>query len=101
MQTYRNGLNCNPWRSCLGGAETSEKLQAFFNSISYLGCEPVAHASEGLVALKALGYRLKVVTARNYDHRAETYEWLDIYLPGKHIIWRQEREYKGVDLSHI
>lgn len=44
---------------------------------------PVPGAVEGVKALKEMGFRLVIVTARHGNELPITQEWLDEYFPGE------------------
>lgn len=44
---------------------------------------PIPGAREGLQALKDMGYRLIVVTARTKDNADKTRMWIDRHFPGE------------------
>ncbi|KAJ1310260.1 hypothetical protein OPQ81_007002 [Rhizoctonia solani] len=62
--------------------ETLNKVREFSKSGHFMNTPPVEGALEGVKALKGLGYRLEIVTARALKHQHGTDRWLDKYLPG-------------------
>ena len=45
--------------------------------------QPVPGAKEGLQALKDMGYKLVIVTARSEDLADESWKWVDQQFPGE------------------
>ncbi|KAG8736746.1 hypothetical protein FRC12_017471 [Ceratobasidium sp. 428] len=62
--------------------ETLHKVRLFSGSDEFAKIPPVDGALEGIKALKALGYRLEIVTARSTRHQPMTEDWLSRWLPG-------------------
>ncbi|KAH7340400.1 hypothetical protein B0J17DRAFT_715621 [Rhizoctonia solani] len=62
--------------------ETLNKVREFSKSEHFLSTPPVQGALEGVKALKDLGYRLEIVTARASKHQHGTEMWLNKYIPG-------------------
>ncbi|KAG9104583.1 hypothetical protein FRC06_001049 [Ceratobasidium sp. 370] len=62
--------------------ETLRKVKLFSGSDELTNVPPVDGAIEGIKSLKALGYRLEIVTARGTQHRSMTDNWLSKWLPG-------------------
>ncbi|CAE6515248.1 unnamed protein product [Rhizoctonia solani] len=62
--------------------ETLNKVREFSKSEHFANTPPVEGAIEGAKALKNLGYRLEIVTARALRHQHGTEMWLAKYLPG-------------------
>ena len=54
-----------------------------FYKTSVMTPKPVPGALEGVKALRDLGYKLVVVTARHTEQQLETQEWIDQYFPGE------------------
>lgn len=48
--------------------------------------KPVPGALEGVQALREMGYRLAIVTARHTEEQVLTQKWIDQYYPG--MLWR-------------
>lgn len=63
-------------------SETLRKVRVFSESDDFAKIPPVEGALEGVKALKALGYRLEIVTARGARHKPMTDKWLAQWLPG-------------------
>ncbi|CAE6426848.1 unnamed protein product [Rhizoctonia solani] len=62
--------------------ETLTKVREFSKSEYFTNTPPVEGAIEGVKALKSLGCRLEIVTARALRHQHGTDMWLNKYLPG-------------------
>ena len=62
--------------------ETLSKVRQFSDSDAFLQTPPVEGSLEGTRSLKALGYRLEIVTARAMRHQPMTEQWLAQWLPG-------------------
>ncbi|CAE7192174.1 unnamed protein product [Rhizoctonia solani] len=62
--------------------ETLNKVREFSKSEHFTNTPPIEGALEGIQALKYLGYRLEIVTARALRHQHGTEMWLDKHLPG-------------------
>ncbi|EJD55321.1 hypothetical protein AURDEDRAFT_78358 [Auricularia subglabra TFB-10046 SS5] len=73
-------LSQNPYwgspRECL------VKAQLFYDSPHYAHATPVRDALQGVGALRALGVRLTIVTARDRDHHPQTAAWVNEHFPG-------------------
>ncbi|KAF8610767.1 hypothetical protein BDV93DRAFT_517863 [Ceratobasidium sp. AG-I] len=63
-------------------SETITKVHLLAESSEFANIPPVDGALEGAKALKALGYRLEIVTARSIRHQTHTDLWLSKWLPG-------------------
>ncbi|QRW14843.1 hypothetical protein RhiLY_13842 [Ceratobasidium sp. AG-Ba] len=63
-------------------SETLDKVKVFSYSDEFERVPPTKGAIEGVKSLKALGYRLEIVTARSTHHRPMTDAWLAQWLPG-------------------
>lgn len=63
-------------------SETIAKVHTLAESSEFASVPPVEGAVEGAKALKALGYRLEIVTARGTHHKTQTEGWLAKWLPG-------------------
>ncbi|KAL0950732.1 hypothetical protein HGRIS_007507 [Hohenbuehelia grisea] len=72
------------WKNPYWGtpAETHVKVQKFYSDDRIHRAPPVPGAREGVEALKKLGYRLIVVTARTQDEHDESWKWLNRHFPG-------------------
>ena len=54
--------------------------------------KPVPGALEGISALKRMGYKLAIVTARHTEEQELTQKWLDKHYPGLYTLYRCEPE---------
>ncbi|KAG8695013.1 hypothetical protein FRC08_008118 [Ceratobasidium sp. 394] len=72
------------WKNPAWGTptETMRKVKLLAKSDEFWQIPPVDGAIEGVKALKALGYRLEIVTARGTHHQPMTEDWLSKWLPG-------------------
>jgi hypothetical protein len=61
---------------------THEKVREFYASGQMSQAQPVPGAREGVEALRALGYRLIIVTARAKHEHAESWAWVERWFPG-------------------
>lgn len=57
--------------------ETVAKVKTLYAKGLYMVADPVPGAKEGLEALKKMGFKLVLVTARSPDQREGTQKWLD------------------------
>jgi hypothetical protein len=58
------------------------KVREFYTSGQISHAQPVHGAREGVGALRALGYRLIIVTARVKDLHADSWAWVERWFPG-------------------
>ncbi|PFH54767.1 hypothetical protein AMATHDRAFT_169464 [Amanita thiersii Skay4041] len=72
------------WKNPFWGtpAETSKKVKAFYAGDYIYTALPVVGAKEGVQALKDMGYKLIIVTARLEDTADKSWIWVDKYFPG-------------------
>jgi phosphoglycolate phosphatase-like HAD superfamily hydrolase len=61
------------------------KVEEFYASGIIHQARPVPGAREGVQALKDLGYRLIIVTARTKDVQDESWAWVDKHYPSVSI----------------
>lgn len=61
---------------------TRTKVKEFYLSDQISQAKPLPGAREGVEALRALGYRLIIVTARNKDMHADSWAWVERWFPG-------------------
>ncbi|KIY65888.1 hypothetical protein CYLTODRAFT_50057 [Cylindrobasidium torrendii FP15055 ss-10] len=71
------------WKNPFWGSpkETFEKVAAFYQTSRLFEAKPVAGALEGVQALKELGYRIVIVTARSPDYHTHSWDWLNKHFP--------------------
>ena len=62
--------------------ETHDKVKEYYAS-SVMKPQPVSGAFEGAQALRELGYRLIIVTARHEEERVLSERWVDQYFPSE------------------
>jgi len=72
------------WRNPYWGTpdETFKKVEEFYKTPMLYEAPPVPGALEGVQALKELGFRLVIVTARQQQELPRTEEWIDKHYPG-------------------
>lgn len=46
--------------------------------------KPIPGALEGAEALKRMGYKLIIITARHKEEQESTHKWLEQYFPGSY-----------------
>ncbi|KDQ20419.1 hypothetical protein BOTBODRAFT_151091 [Botryobasidium botryosum FD-172 SS1] len=88
-RTYRTAMSLSEyyyyhyWKNPHWGtpSETYQKVTSFYASDYFANAPPVPRAFEGAKALRELGYRLVVVTARGTDQREVTETWLNKHFP--------------------
>lgn len=70
---------------CPDCAETMKKVQEFYSSLDFTDGSPVEGAQSGIRDLRAMGYRLCIVTARSGEGRMKsvTEAWVRAYFPGE------------------
>ncbi|WVQ82411.1 hypothetical protein IAT38_004539 [Cryptococcus sp. DSM 104549] len=61
--------------------QTVEMVGKLYKSGLYMRAAPVPGAKEALQKLKALGYRLIIITARSESQRTGTEDWIAAYMP--------------------
>ncbi|CAK5265270.1 unnamed protein product [Mycena citricolor] len=73
------------WKNPFWGTPevTFEKFKQFYSTGVLFSAHPVPGAREGIQALKDLGYKLVIVTARSVDVADASYEWVEKYFPGQ------------------
>lgn len=64
--------------------ETHDKVKIYYDT-SIMSPKPVPGALEGVKALKEMGYKLVIITARHTEEQPLTQKWLDQYFPGKYL----------------
>ena len=62
--------------------ETSAKVEKFYGTDLIFKTMVVSGAREGVQALKDMGFRLVIVTARAEDKADESWEWVNRHFPG-------------------
>lgn len=62
--------------------ETFEKVTRFYETDWIYHAKPVPGSREGVQALKELGFRLVIVTARHQDTKDRSWEWVNKHFPG-------------------
>ncbi|KAL1761820.1 5' nucleotidase [Schizophyllum commune] len=72
------------WKNKYWGSpkETAEKVADYYKSKRIFRTEVVPGAVEGTRALKDMGFRLLIVTARNPDQADESWKWVEEHFPG-------------------
>lgn len=60
-----------------------QKIPEFYRSSRFINAPPVPGAAEALQALRDVGYRLVIVTARSKSRSEQTEEWLDRWFKGE------------------
>lgn len=60
-------------------------MKEFYNTDMVFHAPPVPGAREGVQALKDMGYKLVIVTARTADVADASWEWVEKYFPGKSV----------------
>ncbi|KAJ7124746.1 hypothetical protein C8R43DRAFT_1030621 [Mycena crocata] len=72
------------WKNPLWGTpqETHTKVKEFYSTDAIFQAVPVPGAREGIQALRDIGYKLVIVTARTSDVADATWEWVEKYFPG-------------------
>jgi phosphoglycolate phosphatase-like HAD superfamily hydrolase len=59
-----------------------QKVDQFYQTDKIFKSKPVPGAREGVQALRDMGYRLIIVTARMEDHEDESWKWVEQHFPG-------------------
>ncbi|KAF7320185.1 Protein kinase domain-containing protein [Mycena kentingensis (nom. inval.)] len=79
------------WKNPFWGTpqETMEKVKEFYKTDYLFRAPPVPGAREGIQALRDLGYKLVIVTARNADVADASWEWVQLHFPNlfSHIVF--------------
>ncbi|KAG1754986.1 uncharacterized protein EDB91DRAFT_264516 [Suillus paluster] len=72
------------WKNPFWGTPltTVTKVKEFYASGRMSQTQPVPGAREGVEALRVLGYRLIIVTARSKDSHADSWGWVERWFPG-------------------
>ncbi|KAF6766513.1 hypothetical protein DFP72DRAFT_22189 [Ephemerocybe angulata] len=72
------------WKNPYWGTpqETGAKVRDFYGTDRLYTTKPVPGAREGIQALKQLGFRLIIVTARYEDTADQSWKWVDHHFPG-------------------
>jgi phosphoglycolate phosphatase-like HAD superfamily hydrolase len=70
----------NPGWGSVG--ETMAKVDQFYGTDRIFNTKPVPGAREGVQALRDLGYRLIIVTARKEDFEDQSWKWVEQHFPG-------------------
>ncbi|KAF8559366.1 hypothetical protein OG21DRAFT_1453730 [Imleria badia] len=72
------------WKNpCWGTpAQTHKKVKDFYATNWMSLIQPIEGAQEGTAALRRLGYRLVIITARNEHVRDASWEWTQRHFPG-------------------
>lgn len=73
----------NPYWGTL--EETFRKVGEYYKAGRIHQTDPVEGAREGIQALKDMGFRLIIVTARLEDAADESWEWVTKHFPGKDL----------------
>jgi len=58
------------------------KVAQFYQTDKIFNADPVPGAREGVQALRDMGYRLIIVTARMEDHEDESWKWVERHFAG-------------------
>lgn len=80
---------------CILIAETMEKVKEFYESSDFTDGYIVDGAVEGVWALRKLGFRLVIVTARSTTMAQQTESWVRANFPGELNLSR------GLQLSYL
>lgn len=76
-------LRCSSQNPCWGPpAQTHKKVRDFYATNWVPSILPIEGAQEGTAALRRLGYRLVIITARNEYTRDASWEWTQRHFPG-------------------
>lgn len=59
-----------------------KKVDEFYQTDRLFTTSPVPGAREGIQALRDMGYRLIIVTARKEDYEDESWKWVEQHFPG-------------------
>ncbi|EIW86468.1 hypothetical protein CONPUDRAFT_86438 [Coniophora puteana RWD-64-598 SS2] len=72
------------WKNPYWGTplETHTKVRDFYTTGRIFDAIPVPGAKEGVMALRNMGYRLVVVTARGNDWHTSSWAWVEKHFPG-------------------
>ncbi|KAJ6519406.1 hypothetical protein C8R45DRAFT_951372 [Mycena sanguinolenta] len=72
------------WKNPFWGTtqETFDKVAEFYRTDSIFHAIPVPGAREGVQALKDMGYKLVIVTARTAEVADASWDWVEKYFPG-------------------
>ncbi|KAL1738533.1 hypothetical protein HDZ31DRAFT_86155 [Schizophyllum fasciatum] len=72
------------WKNRYWGSpkETADKVAEYYKSKRIFQTEVVPGAAEGTQALKDMGFRLLIVTARNPDQADASWQWVETHYPG-------------------
>ncbi|KAG7098921.1 hypothetical protein E1B28_000818 [Marasmius oreades] len=62
--------------------ETFSKVKDFYATQRIYDAQPVAGAREGVQALRDMGFRLIIVTARSRDVQEDSWKWVDKWFHG-------------------
>lgn len=65
--------------------ETGRKMREFYGTDRLYNTKPIPGAREGVEALKQLGFRLIIVTARFEDTADQSWEWAQRHFPGERL----------------
>ncbi|KAJ7139714.1 hypothetical protein C8R44DRAFT_765240 [Mycena epipterygia] len=72
------------WKNPFWGTpqETFDKVKDFYSTDAIFQAAPVPGAREGVQALKDMGYKLVIVTARTSEIADASWEWVEKHFPG-------------------
>jgi len=72
------------WKNPYWGTpdETFKKMDIFYSTTRIHAARPVPEALEGVQALRNMGFRLIIVTARLKNMHKDSWEWVDRHFPG-------------------
>lgn len=73
------------------------KVKQYYSTDSIHQCHPVPGAREGVQALRDLGYRLIIVTARTRSTHGKSWEWVEKHFPGE----SNTIKYQGSSLKRL
>ncbi|KAG7098923.1 hypothetical protein E1B28_000818 [Marasmius oreades] len=65
--------------------ETFSKVKDFYATQRIYDAQPVAGAREGVQALRDMGFRLIIVTARSRDVQEDSWKWVDKWFHGEYL----------------
>ena len=59
-----------------------KKVNKFYQTDKIFNSKPVPGARQGIQALRDMGYRLIIVTARKEDYEEESWKWVEQHFAG-------------------
>ncbi|KAJ7071451.1 hypothetical protein C8F01DRAFT_1110575 [Mycena amicta] len=90
------------WKNPYWGTptQTFEKVKQFYNTDAIFQARPVPGAREGVQALKDMGYKLVIVTARDAAIADASEQWVEKYFPGLFANLIFTGQFKDAHLHH-